>query len=223
MRCVSAEFFMDLQWDEFDTLHLIVENPSTMGKIISELKLICNSGESSFIFSNHGKEIRTDKCVEIIVDPFEIEFNSRHILNKLYSELLEAEEYFALEKAEINSKILLYLEKMSSELAYDAISYELNLDTTKLLKMYDVKINLEYSSLVEKLIEYIKIMSLLLKKYVIILVNIKSYLSGIEISKLKKMALYYKVNLFLIDNIEGQIQEDDVVYIIDGDNCIIKK
>ena len=117
----------------------------------------------------------------------------------------------------------MYLEKISSELAYDAISYELNLDTTKLLKLYDVKINLEYSSLVEKLIEYIKIMSLLLKKYVIILVNIKSYLSGIEISKLKKMALYYKVNLFLIDNIEGQIQEDDVVYIIDGDNCIIKK
>lgn len=223
MRCVNTEYFMDLQWEEFETLHLVIENPSMMEKIISELKEMSNGEEGSFIFSDQGKEMKIDKSIEIIIDPFGIDFNSRQILNKLYSELIKSEDLYVLEKTEINSKILCYLEKISAELAYDTVSFELNLDTTKLLKMYDVKINPEYLSLVEKLTEYIKLMSLLLKKRVIILVNIKSYLDLNDLCKLKKMAQYYKINLFLIDNLEGQKQKDDVVYIIDKDKCIIKK
>ncbi|MGN0353622.1 MAG: type II-A CRISPR-associated protein Csn2 [Muricoprocola sp.] len=223
MRCVNAEYFMDLQWKENETLHLVVENPFMMGKIVSDLKAMGNGEEGSFVFSDQGKEMKFDKSIEIIVDFFGIDFNSRQILNKLYSELTKSEDFYVLEKAEINSKILCYLEKISAELAYDSISFDLNLDTTKLLKIYDVRINPEYLSLVEKLTEYIKIMSLLLKKRVIILVNVKSYLDLADISELKKMAQYYKINLFLIDNLESQKQEDDIVYIIDRDNCIIKK
>ncbi|MGN0514107.1 MAG: type II-A CRISPR-associated protein Csn2 [Lachnospiraceae bacterium] len=223
MRCVNIEYLIDLEWKEFETLHLVVENPSMMEKIICELKAMSNGEEGSFVFSEQRKEIKFEKSIELIVDPFGIDFNSRQVIAKLYSELVKAEELFVLDKAEINSKILCYLEKISAELAYDTVSFELNLDTTKLLKMYDVKLNPEYLSLIEKLTEYMKMVSLLLKKCVIILVNIKSYLNFDDICKLKNMALYYKVYLMLIDNFEGQVQEDDIVYIIDKDNCLIKK
>lgn len=223
MRCVHSEYFLDLQWKECETIHLVVENPSLMAKIVSELKRMAKGEEGTFIFSDEGKEMKFDKSIEMIVDPFSLDFNSRQIVSKLYSELLKSEDIFVLERAEINSKILCYLERIAAGLAYDTISFDLNLDVTKLLKMYDVKINPECLSLVEELTEYIKIMSLLLKKRVIILVNIKSYLSFDDICQLKRMALYYNVNLVLIDNLEGQFQEDDIVYIIDKDRCIIKK
>lgn len=223
MKCVSIDHFIDCEWEEYETLHLVVENPILMGDIVSELYVMSLGGEGSFCLSEDNKEIPFGKMIEIIINPFGIDFNSRQIVSKLYSELVKAEEPFVLEKAEINARILDYLEKITSELAYNEISFDINLDTVKLLKMYDVKANPEYLSLTEKLAEFIKILSLLLKKKVLILVNIRSYLESDNINELKKMARYYKVSLVLIDNNEGTVFEDDVVYIIDKDSCIIKK
>lgn len=223
MKCVSINHFIDCEWEEYETLHLVVENPILMGDIVSEFYAMSLGEEGSFCLSEDNKEIPFGKMIEIIINPFGIDFNSRQIVNKLYSELVKAEEPFVLEKAEINARILDYLEKITSELAYNEISFDINLDTVKLLKMYDVKANPEYLSLTEKLAEFIKILSLLLKKKVLILVNIKSYLESDNINELKKMARYYKVSLVLIDNNEGAVFDDDVIYIIDKDSCIIKK
>ena len=84
--------------------------------------------------------------------------------SKLYSELLDAEINYVEEKAIIQSLIIEYLDKLTQNVPYEMISNDLDLDSMKLFKMFEVRIEAQCNSLLERLVEYTKILSRLLRK-----------------------------------------------------------
>lgn len=73
----------------------------------------------------------------------------------------------------------------------------------------------------EKLAQYMKIMSELLGKKLLIFVNIRSYLENNQIRELMKNAVYNEISLLFIENIQRDFSKDEKYYIIDKDNCEI--
>ena len=73
----------------------------------------------------------------------------------------------------------------------------------------------------EKLAQYMKIMSELLGKKLLIFVNIRSYLENDQIRELMKNAVYNEISLLFIENIQRDFSKDEKYYIIDKDNCEI--
>ena len=71
----------------------------------------------------------------------------------------------------------------------------------------------------EKIIQYMKIMSELMGKKLLVFVNIRSDLEKDQIQELMKNAVYNEIALLFIENIQRDFSEMKKYYIIDKDGC----
>lgn len=223
MKLVNAELFLNINIEENKPVVLTIENPKVMTEVIGQLYELCNSGEGDFVLSEGGKQLSFERTTEIIINPFQIDFNSRKVQSKLYSELLDAEINYAEEKAIIQSLIIEYLDKLTQNVPYEMISNDLDLDSMKLFKMFEVRIEAQCNSLLERLVEYTKILSRLLRKRLLVFVSISSYLDTNELNALYEICNYNKMKVLLIESHELYLPFHTKTYIIDKDKCMIMK
>lgn len=223
MKLVNAELLLNIDIEENKPTVLTIENPKVMTDVVGQLHELCNSGEGDFILSEDGKQLSFEKTTEIIINPFMIDFNSRKVQSKLYSELLEVEASYVEEKALIQTLIIEYLDRLTQNVPYEMISNELDLDSLKLFKMFEVRIEAQCNSLLEKLVEYTKILSRLLRKRLLVFVSISSYLDNNEFNALYEICNYNKMKVLLIESHEVYLPFHTKTYIIDKDKCMIMK
>ena len=223
MKLVNAELFLNINIEENKPAVLTIENPKVMTEVIGQLYELCNSGEGDFVLSEGGKQLSFERTTEIIKNPFQIDFNSRKVQSKLYSELLDAEINYVEEKAIIQSLIIEYLDKLTQNVPYEMISNDLDLDSMKLFKMFEVRIEAQCNSLLERLVEYTKILSRLLRKRLLVFVSISSYLNTNELNALYEICNYNKMKVLLIESHELYLPFHTKTYIIDKDKCMIMK
>ncbi len=223
MKLVNAELLLDIEIQENIPVILVLENPVMMARIVKELYGACAGGDSDFIFSIDGKEISIDKSTEIIINPFSIDFNSRKIQTKLFEELLEGDSMYVEEKATLQSLIIDYLDKLIQNVSYEMITNNINLDLLRLFKIYEVRIEPQCNTILETLVEYTKVLSRLLRKKLLILVNISSFMDCVAVKELANMCAYQKLNLLMIESQEKNNQFPVKTYIIDNDKCLVIK
>ena len=87
--------------------------------------------------------------------------------------------------------------------------------------MAEVKIEVQVQSILERIIEYIKISSNLLKQNIFVFLNLKLFLTEQEIEELYKECFYRKVHLILIEAIYHTKKIEEKICIIDKDKCVI--
>ena len=223
MKLVNAELFLNIDIEENTPTVLAIENPKVLTSVVSQLYGMCNSGEGDFILSEDGKQLSIERTAEIIINPFQIDFNSRKIQSKLYSELLDAEVFYSEDKALIQTLIIEYLDKLTQNVPYEMITNELDMDSMKLLKMFEVRIEPQCNSLLEKLVEYTKLLARLLKKGLLVFINISNYLGTEELNALFEICNYNKIKVLLIEHYELCLPFHVKTYIIDKDKCMIMK
>lgn len=71
-----------------------------------------------------------------------------------------------------------------------------------------------FSSLLEKLTEYLKILALLRNIRLVVLVNLKDYLSSIQVKELYKTVFYYK-NVLLVESSQKERLNCEDYHILD--------
>lgn len=168
------------------------------------------------------KTVDMTKYVEIIFDIFNLEANSANILKKMYSELeedLNTQEVYT-KKVELESIIanitdeLIYRSRFS--LKAGGINYQ------NLFKAIEIEFDYEKNSELERLIEYIKVTSELLKTKVYIIVNLDSFLSEEELVELEKFLLYNDIKVLALQNtIRREVKPSENLRIVDKDLCEI--
>lgn len=168
------------------------------------------------------KTVDITKYVEVIFDIFNLEANSANILKKMYSELeedLNTQEVYT-KKVELESIIanitdeLIYRSRFS--LKVGEINYQ------NLFKAIEIEFDYEKNSVLERLIEYIKVTSELLKIKVYIIVNLDSFLSEEELVELEKFLLYNDIKVLALQNaIRREVKPSENLRIVDKDLCEI--
>ena len=121
----------------------------------------------------------------------------------------------------LQSLIVEFLDKLSSHVPYEMVSSEVNLDLMRLLKMYDVKLDPQCNSILERLSEYAKVMSRLLKQKLLIIVTISYYLTCDEVRSLIVLCYYLKLKVLFIEAMEPIFTFPVSTCIIDKDKCQI--
>ena len=221
MRLVNIDLGINIEIEENRVYEIVIENRTCFADTGGMLAVQTQGGEGDFVLSENNKELKLDKVVELIVDYFSFSPNDRRTLNRLYSVMEQAAQEHFEDKAVINEKMVNLLDDISISMGYNELKYELDFKWTDIFKMFGVGFVDEYSSLSEKLTNYIKVVSELTDIRLIVLVNIRSYLQRQELVNLYDMASYYKVNLFLIEPSEYPDRERELRYIIDKDLCMI--
>lgn len=220
MKLVNALSGLSIELCENQVNVIAIESPEVLAEYISEIKHQISGEEGQFVLSD--KDIcRIDKIMEIVIDPWTIDFNSKRIKTKLLQLVKEeADEYFYDRFIETKGVICQYAESLLDKMMY-SVSYDMNIDTMSLIKFLDIKVDIQTEKLIDSIIEYIKLLHGLCKIEVVVLVNIKTYLSKKELLCLYQEALYQKVHLILLESTLTEQIDYEKIVIIDADKCVI--
>ena len=178
--------------------------------------------EGDFVLSAE-KNVKFDKVVEFIANPFEIDFNNKKIVTKLFEQLIAVASECVEEYNFINGKIVGTLDDICSKIEYYNVEYNLEYEWKSIFKLYNVRIGENYNSLCEKIEEYVKVLADILHIKLLIFLNIKEYLTEEEIDNLQKICFYKKIFLLLIESEERFVLDNEKTFIIDKDRCLIVK
>ena len=222
MKLVNSKYNLDIEFEENISNTLVLENKQHMIDVIQNLILQLKGDEGDFVLSAE-KNVKFDKVVEFIANPFEIDFNNKKIVTKLFEQLIAVASECVEEYNFINGKIVGTLDDICSKIEYYNVEYNLEYEWKSIFKLYNVRIGENYNSLCEKIEEYVKVLADILHIKLLIFLNIKEYLTEEEIYNIKKISFYKKIFLLLIESEERFVLDNEKTFIIDKDRCLIVK
>lgn len=222
MKLIERELGIEIEIKENIVSVLVIENVNLRLSIIEELYLQMFGKEGSWLLAENEKTYELSKYAELILEPFSLQLNSKKVKAKLHQEMkMIAEDFFYSQGLEIHSQICSYLEMMMEKIPYP-VQYQNEWNILELLKWYNVELVDEGVDACEKLFNYIKLMNQVCGTVIFIMVNIKQYLSEIQLLELYKLARYSKIQLILIEfNMDHERIESEEVHILDKDHCLI--
>ncbi len=223
MKLVHPNFSYQMEFKECYANNIIIENSEMFSSIVYELLQQMEGREGKFVLSEDGSILKIPHHMYCIINPFDIELNSRKILSKLYetfnSEIQSTDAFMKLSEIYSNSGQL--LEDIFDTLMFP-LTYTTDININAFLKFMDIKIDVSDCDLIERIIDYMRLMHDVLGYNITVCVNIKSYLNDWEIEQLYEFAFYNKIFIVLIESYLGEKQKtNERIFIIDKDCCEI--
>lgn len=222
MRLICSEYGLDLEIKENRTIIFVVESPKTFACIIGELLNQIGGEPGKFILSEKDTIKTIGKEAEIVINPFVIDCNEKKILQKLYQEMLDEANDSMIEKTtRLQGQMITYIEELIQRMPYP-LAFDVEENMVGLFKLCHVEIDDQGDTLVEKIINYIKMLKQFCNIHIILFVNLKLYLTKSELEELYKCAFYEKISLLLLENSLKEKIESESICILDKDLCIIE-
>lgn len=195
-----------------------VENRNYFYRLVKDLNNISQGGlsESINFYDNDGRELNLCNKINIIIDYFNIDFNSKKILSMLYKTIKDNIDEEA--KVRINS----YYNKIKNIISKALVDFDLSLSVNDeyeldtIFKLLKISIN-NKDSLLDNMLLLIDLENLFKIDELLIFINVKQYLSKEELIELYKYSLYNNVKILLIDSQSyGVTLENEKKLIIDS-------
>lgn len=194
-----------------------IRNPKLLSHFIEVLNEKINDIDNNEIvlLDENNQELNFSKKVYLLIDVFNIDFNSKKILNKIYdliSNNIDVEQGNFINSINNNIK-----KKLINEINELPFSFNLkdSIDSYDLLKMYNVRIDIfSYTNPLNKIELLIEILSILKIADILIIPNLKSYLSEEELLELYKYGMYNNINIILLESRRWKkINYEKIIYI----------
>ena len=222
MKLFFESLDMNLSIEYRKTVGLVLENPLSMRIFIENLWSQTN-GDNGILFLSDGKRsMRLDKSCRFISNPYEINLNEKKIVNAIYSEMAELSmvELYEQESA-VKSEIFRFIDQLAEHLPYP-IDYDLEVDLQQLLKAVNVCLDVQSESLVERVVDYIRMAHQILGVEVYFFFHLADFLTGEEILLIQEAALYEDIVVIMIESDTTNIPAGIEYWIVDKDNSIIE-
>lgn len=204
----------------FDNEHiniLTITNPQCFSHIIQVINDKSNGVESNeiFLLDDNDGEINMSKEIYLLCDLFNIDYSSKKILNKLYkiiSDNIQLTQDYVIE--DLSIKLRNYIIGEINELPFE-FTMKNELDIVDILKLYDLKIDQSnYTNVFERVEVLIDIISTLNVASILVIPNLKIFLSEQDLLELYKYSLYNNVKLLLIERkLETKLKYEKILAI----------
>ena len=223
MRLVNTEYAdLNIEFVENTYNVIVVESKALYSEMLFGLIAQSAGHEGDFILSEDNKILAAKNNIEIIIDPFRLDFANKRIMNKLYQELLEGlQDKLYEDLGELNSFTVQLLDRAIADVEYP-VNYDINTDVISLLKMYNVKLDDYSENIAERLCLYIKLMSRLCGIKLFVLANIGAFIDREDLELVYETLSYEKINVLMFESHERDWLNNETVLIIDRDKCLIR-
>ena len=196
-----------------------VENKVYLFRIIQEFNKI-NNGELSdviSVFDNKYNEINIKNKFDLYFDFFNLDINNKKIHSKIYEHIINnLSEEDNVKIINHYNKIMKIFNKELSNLNLD-ININEEILSDNIIKNIKIKVE-QKDSLLDNILQLIDINTLFKLNEFSVFINLKQYLSKIELIELYKYAVYNGVNILLIDSYSyGPTLFNEKKLIIDND------
>ncbi len=200
--------------DSFTIFNLIIENTTFLRNLVLDLS---NDAESFEYLGENKTTFANDSY--FIFNLFDVTLDSKKADSTLQKELSSRITYEQKEKFE-SLKLLVY--DYINSITYDypiPVSYNDDFPLSTLLKSINVTPEITSSSIVEEVIQNIKILSYLLKKDIFVIFNLKDFFSNEELVIFFKAMEQLEIKILLISSHSSLRLENEQQIIIDKDLC----
>lgn len=169
-----------------------------------------------FLLDSENNELNMEKNILILFDVFNIEYNSKRFLNKIYdivSNNIKLKNDFIIE--ELIFKLRNYIIEEINELPFEFLMKD-EVDILDILKLFSLKIDSRsYTTILERIELVIDMLSIIQPDTLLIIPNLKLYMSDEEIIELYKYSLYNNINLLVVEQKFNNKLEYENVLLID--------
>ncbi len=200
---------------------ITVENPRRYRQLYVELRDSIRLGEERFVLSEKDKIINLSRNAVFVDNPIELDFSDKKANNKLLAELSDiANEKYAEDVLEINSRFFSLLDKLNIE---STIETDWNVDSpiTAMFKAFGVMIADKADNGIERLIDYVTMLTHFLGIRLIAFANLKSFFETYELQELYKHLMYNGVMCMDIESGLKPKCDGEMNLVIDNDLCEI--
>ena len=226
MKLKINGFENEIIFNEENINILQIEDTKCFTHIIQCLNDKINGIETDeiFLLDDNEQEIKLKKEVLLILDVFNIEYNSKKILDKIYEKIsdnIKISEKYEIEEMTFKLRNLIIEE--INELPFEFIMKS-ELEISDLLKLYGLKIDSSmYTDVLEKIEILIDLISTLKIANILIIPNLKLFLKEEELVELYKYSLYNNIKLLLIErkSINKKLNYEKIMYIDENFDEII--
>lgn len=171
-----------------------------------------------FLLDEDNGILNMSKEIYIVFDIFNIDYSSKKIITSLYSIIennIKENQDYVIEN--MMTKIRNYLIEEINELPFE-FTMKQELDIIEVLKLFGVKIdNSCYTTVLEKLEALIDIIATLQIAKILIIPNLKQYLSNEELVEFYKYSMYNNVKLLIIERNNFEKLEYEKILKIDNE------
>lgn len=217
MKLKINGFSNEMEFKEDKVSVLVIKDTKCFTNIIQKLndKIEGTDFDDIFLLDNNNEELKIQKEICMVTDLFNIDYNSKKILGKLYekiSENIENSDNTVLQ--DLLVKIRKCIVDEINEFPFEFTMSD-NIDIVNMLKLYSLKIdNSSYETVLEKIEFLIDLNSTLNLFNIIAIPNLKLYLSNEELVELYKYSLYNNVKLLLIEkNVTKKLEYEHILVI----------
>lgn len=223
MKLVYKDMEKHINFVENTAYVLIVENKRYFREMVMQMQQAGMGVESNWVLSKDGKEIKFDKIAELILDPINVNCNTRKLLTNLYNEIEKEalDSYNFVQTSFVKSEILKFIDDMIQKVDYPFLSVD-DFTITDLFKAVNVHFDMQNSDFLERLVNYVQVCARFQKTELFVFVNLKTYLTAKEIEAFYRDLFYKKICVLLLENQESEPLECEKTYVIDQDLCLVK-
>lgn len=222
MKLVHPDLRFQIEFTENTVPVCIVESPVRWREMQKEMMSQCRGEDGSWVLSIGDKELKMNKSVEMILNPMQLEENQRRISNGVLQSIsqMAVNERYWEKSQELNTAIQSFFAELEMEYPFE---YQINeeIDFSALAKAMDFRIEQEYETDLERLLQYCILVREILNAKVIIFWNLHNYFSIQELESLYQEIMARKWNVLLMETAVVQKIPVEKHYIIDKDNCEI--
>lgn len=196
---------------------LEIYNKKFFRKMIEILNGEKEAEDNEIVLLDNEKRADLKKNVFVLTDLFNIDFNSKKIITKIYNELIENIKKRQDDELEnLTIKLRNYLIEEINELPFE-FNINSELEINDLLKVFNLKIDTTcYTTIVEKIEFIINIIANLKIANILVIPNLKVYLDKEEIIEIYKYSLYNNIKLLVLENSSNEnIENYEIKNIID--------
>ena len=182
---------------------LQIDNQNFFAHIVEILNDKANDLDNNEIvlLDENNQELDFSNRVYVLIDIFNIDFNSKKILNKIYDYI--SKTIGSNQEKFINNKNINIRKKLINEINDLPFNFNIKdeIEVNDLLKVYNLKIDyMSYNGVLNKIELLIEILSILKIADILVIPNLKSYLNEEELVELYKYCMYNNINLIIIEN-----------------------
>lgn len=223
MNISSHDLGFDIEIRENEIIIITIENPEILREVVADIINQENGNDGKIVISNKADIVSFVKKVLFVPNVFCIDLNEKKVLSRLYAEISELiDSNYQEQYSKVVTESIRFIDEVLVNVPYDVIS-GLDIDIAGFLKLLNVKIDTDNQlSLVEKVVNYLRLNKRMFNKDIVIFLNIKQFLNREEIEELYKFAFYEKISIILIEGCELERYPNEYHLIIDKDKCIIQ-
>ena len=204
--------------------YLCIEKHSLFRHMLLQLYDQCHGEEGPWIYNVNAKGEAIDKEIHMIMNPIQVDVNSKSILTKLNTNLLKESNLMIEELHDIVTKLHQFFYPLELSSFID-IEHKEEIVATDIIKLGAFKVHETDKDAVDRLLDYMDIVNELLKPDLFVIANIEMYLDLEELDLFFKTILAKQLCVLCISSTSQVMKDIDKSlingYTLDSDFCLI--